>query len=69
MGSKEYRQHHLIVVAHPVGHSFTMGLADAYGDELEKLGHVRRISDPYCLSFDPVLRGQELVSGASGDAA
>ncbi|MCW6512394.1 NAD(P)H-dependent oxidoreductase [Lichenifustis flavocetrariae] len=60
---------HLIVVAHPVERSFTMGLADAFADELEKLGHVRQTRDLYRMGFDPVLGGQELVSGASGDAA
>jgi NAD(P)H dehydrogenase (quinone) len=60
---------HLVVVAHPVENSFTMGLTHAYASELEKLGHVQRTRDLYRMGFDPVLGGQELVSGASADAA
>jgi len=46
-----------------------MGLTHAYANELEKLGHIQRTCDLYRMGFDPVLGGQELVSGASADTA
>lgn len=46
---------HLIVVAHPVEESFTMGLTRAYADELEKLGHTHRTWDLYRMGFNPAL--------------
>jgi NAD(P)H dehydrogenase (quinone) len=51
---------HLIVVAHPAEHSFTISLMRSYADELEKLGHSRRIYDLYRMGFDPVLAAHEL---------
>ena len=60
---------HLIVVAHPVETSFTLALAQAYAAELETLGHVQQTRDLYRMGFDPLLSGDEILSGASGDAA
>ncbi|HUZ71796.1 MAG TPA: NAD(P)H-dependent oxidoreductase [Stellaceae bacterium] len=52
---------HLIVTAHSVEDSFTMGLARAYATELEKLGHSQRTRDLYRMEFDPVLAAHELM--------
>ncbi|MGD0635756.1 MAG: NAD(P)H-dependent oxidoreductase [Beijerinckiaceae bacterium] len=52
---------HLIVVAHPVEDSFTMGLARVYADELEELGHDQRTYDLYRIGFNPVLGHDELL--------
>jgi NAD(P)H dehydrogenase (quinone) len=52
---------HLLVVAHPVEGSFTMGLAHAYAAELESIGHSQRTYDLYRMGFNPVLSAQELV--------
>jgi NAD(P)H dehydrogenase (quinone) len=65
---------HLIVVAHPVEDSFTMGITRAYAAELEKLGHGQRTYDLYRMGFDPVLAAHELMPlsadhPASADAA
>jgi NAD(P)H dehydrogenase (quinone) len=53
---------HLIVVAHPVEDSFTMGLARAYAAELEQLGHDQSTYDLYRMGFNPVLGAHELAS-------
>jgi len=60
---------HLIVVAHPVEKSFTLALAHAYAEELEKIGQVQQTRDLYRMGFDPLMSADELASGASGDAA
>ena len=60
---------HLIVVAHPAAHSFTMGLARAYAAELEELGHSQRTCDLYRMGFNPVLSAQELAAVSAGHAA
>jgi NAD(P)H dehydrogenase (quinone) len=52
---------HLIVTAHPVEDSFTMGLTRAYSAELDELGHSQRTYDLYRMGFDPVLIGHELM--------
>jgi NAD(P)H dehydrogenase (quinone) len=52
---------HLVVAAHPVADSFTMGLAHAYATELEQLGHSQRTYDLYRMGFNPVLAAQELA--------
>jgi len=52
---------HLVVVAHPVEDSFTMGLTRAYVSELEKLGHNQRTYDLYRMGFNPVLAASELA--------
>jgi NAD(P)H dehydrogenase (quinone) len=52
---------HLVVVAHPVEDSFTMGLTRAYAAELESLGHSQRTYDLYRMRFNPVLAAQELA--------
>jgi NAD(P)H dehydrogenase (quinone) len=52
---------HLLVVAHPVEGSFTMGLAHAYAAELESIGHSQRTYDLYRMGFNPVLSAQELA--------
>jgi NAD(P)H dehydrogenase (quinone) len=51
---------HLIVVAHPAEHSFTMALANAYVAELGDLGHEHRTHDLYRMGFNPVLAAREL---------
>ena len=53
---------HLVVVAHPVKDSFTMGLTRAYAAELEHLGHSQRTCDLYRMGFDPILGAHELLS-------
>jgi len=58
---------HLIVAAHPHESSFTMSLARAYANELEKLGLETHTCDLYRLDFNPVLGPAEL-SGASAGA-
>ena len=60
---------HLIVVAHPVVDSFTMGVARAYATELEALGHSQVTFDLYRSRFDPVLAAHELLGSASEQAA
>src|ERR1039458_3949865 len=60
---------HLIVVAHPAAHSFTMGLARAYAAELEELGHSQRTCDLYRMGFNPVLSAQELAAVSADHAA
>ncbi|SDI86123.1 NAD(P)H-dependent oxidoreductase [Paraburkholderia phenazinium] len=57
---------HLVVVAHPVEDSFTMGLARAYTDELAKLGHVQRTCDLYRMGFNPALTANELMPARDG---
>jgi len=57
---------HLIIVAHPVENSFTMGLARSYAAELARLGHSLQTCDLYRMGFNPVLAGSELVP-VSGD--
>jgi NAD(P)H dehydrogenase (quinone) len=52
---------HLLVVAHPVEGSFTMGLAHAYAAELESIGHSQRTYDLHRMGFNPVLSAQELA--------
>jgi NAD(P)H dehydrogenase (quinone) len=52
---------HLIVVAHPALHSFTMGLALAYAAELVQLGYSQRTYDLYRMDFNPVLAEPELA--------
>jgi NAD(P)H dehydrogenase (quinone) len=52
---------HLIIVAHPVPTSFTMGLARAYAAELEHLGNDVQMRDLYRMRFDPVLTAHELT--------
>ena len=51
---------HLIVVAHPVEDSFTMGLTRAYIAELASLGHSQQTYDLYRMGFDPILAAHEL---------
>jgi NAD(P)H dehydrogenase (quinone) len=53
---------HLVVVAHPVESSLTMGLVHAYTAELERLGHSQRTYDLYRMGFNPILSAQELAS-------
>lgn len=60
---------HLVVVAHPAAHSFTMSLARAYVSELEQLGHRQVTYDLYRMGFNPVLTAQELVPGAEHAAS
>jgi NAD(P)H dehydrogenase (quinone) len=60
---------HLIVVAHPAAHSFTMGLARAYAAELGELGHSQRTCDLYRMGFNPVLSAQELAAVSADHAA
>jgi len=60
---------HLIVVAHPVFDSFTMGVARAYATELEALGHSQITFDLYRRGFDPVLAARELPATGSEQAA
>ncbi len=60
---------HLIVVAHPAEDSFTMGLARAYADELERLGHGQKTYDLYRMGFDPVLSHDELLPPAADHAS
>ncbi|CAN7789982.1 NAD(P)H-dependent oxidoreductase [Caballeronia sp. LjRoot34] len=57
---------HVVVVAHPVEDSFTMGLTRAYTDELEKLGHTQRTCDLYRMGFDPALTARELTPASAG---
>ena len=57
---------HLVVVAHPVPTSFTMGLAHAYVAELENLGHDAQMRDLYRMQFDPVLPAHELALAEAG---
>ncbi|MGO8972615.1 MAG: NAD(P)H-dependent oxidoreductase [Steroidobacteraceae bacterium] len=52
---------HLVVVAHPAAHSFTLALARTYAAELERLGHSQRTYDLYRMEFNPVLTAQELL--------
>lgn len=59
---------HLIVVAHPNATSFTHALADAYSDELVKMGHECDYRDLYALGFNPVLQPSELNAQALADA-
>jgi NAD(P)H-dependent FMN reductase len=63
------RMRHLVVVAHPAAHSFTMSLARAYVSELEQLGHRQVTYDLYRMGFNPVLTAQELVPGAEHAAS
>lgn len=51
---------HLILVAHPAEHSFTMALAHAYAGELDNLGQEQRTHDLYRMRFNPVLAANEL---------
>ncbi len=51
---------HLVVVAHPVEDSLTMGLTRAYAAELEALGHSQKTYDLYRMGFSPALVAQEL---------
>jgi NAD(P)H dehydrogenase (quinone) len=60
---------HLIVVAHPVLDSFTMGVARAYATELEALGHSQITFDLYRRGFDPVLAARELLTTGSEQVA
>jgi NAD(P)H dehydrogenase (quinone) len=57
---------HLIIAAHPHEASFTMSLARAYADELEKLGHEAHTCDLYRLDFNPVLAAAELSGANTG---
>jgi NAD(P)H dehydrogenase (quinone) len=52
---------HLVVVAHPVEDSLTMGLTRAYAAELEALGHSQRTYDLYRMGFSPILSGEEIA--------
>ena len=54
---------HLVVVAHPVEQSLTMGLARAYTQELAFLGNTCRTYDLYRIGFDPLLSAAELATG------
>ncbi|WP_213767663.1 NAD(P)H-dependent oxidoreductase [Caballeronia sp. dw_19] len=56
---------HLVVVAHPVEDSFTMGLMRAYTNELEKLGHTQRTCDLYRIGFNPALTPRELMPASA----
>ncbi len=60
---------HLVVVAHPAEHSFTMELARAYTTELEKLGHSQQTYDLYRMGFNPVLAARELGSASADHPA
>jgi len=60
---------HLVVVAHPAAHSFTMALASTYAAELEQLGHRQVTYDLYRMAFNPVLSAQELVPITADHAA
>jgi NAD(P)H dehydrogenase (quinone) len=60
---------HLIIVAHPVEDSFTMGLARCYAAELAKLGHSQQTCDLYRMGFNPVLDASELVPVSSDHPA
>jgi NAD(P)H dehydrogenase (quinone) len=60
---------HLIIVAHPVEDSFTMGLARSYAAELERLGHSQQTYDLYRMGFNPVLAGSELLPVSSDHPA
>ncbi|MGD0505325.1 MAG: NAD(P)H-dependent oxidoreductase [Steroidobacteraceae bacterium] len=53
---------HILVAAHPVADSFTMGLVHAYATELEQLGHSQQTYDLYRIGFNPVLAAHELVA-------
>lgn len=52
---------HLVVVAHPAKDSFTIQLARAYADELERLAHAQRTYDLYRMGFNPILDANELL--------
>ena len=60
---------HLIVVAHPVEDSFTMGLTHAYIAELERLGHSHQTYDLYGMGFNPILAAHELLPVTADDPA
>ncbi len=59
---------HLIVAAHPSEASFTMSVARAYADEIEKLGHEIQLCDLYRMEFNPVLDARELAGPGAGRA-
>jgi len=56
---------HLIVAAHPVEDSFTMGLTRTYAAELKQLGHSQQTYDLYRMGFNPVLAAHELLPASA----
>jgi NAD(P)H dehydrogenase (quinone) len=60
---------HLVVVAHPVENSFTMGLTRAYATELESLGHSQKTYDLYRMGFSPILAARELAPAGADHPA
>lgn len=60
---------HLVVTGHPAEHSFTMAMARAYAETLERHGHETRFRDLYRMGFDPVLPAAELSPGHAPAAA
>jgi NAD(P)H dehydrogenase (quinone) len=67
--TKGHHMKHLIVVAHPVEDSFTMGLTHAYIAELERLGHSHQTYDLYGMGFNPILAAHELLPVTADDPA
>lgn len=57
---------HLIVAAHPSKASFTMSVAHAYADEIEKLGHEMHMCDLCRMEFNPLLDARELAGLGAG---
>ena len=57
---------HLIVAAHSNEVSFTMSMARAYADEIEKLEHEMHMCDLYRMEFNPDLVARELAGPGAG---
>ncbi|MFI4933928.1 MAG: NAD(P)H-dependent oxidoreductase [Caulobacterales bacterium] len=51
---------HVVILAHPSGHSFNAAAAKAYLRAAQSMGHSAVLRDLYAMGFDPRLGAQEL---------
>jgi NAD(P)H dehydrogenase (quinone) len=51
---------HAVIIAHPLEHSLTCAVADAYASRVRELGHQALVRDLYRMGFDPCLKPSEV---------
>ena len=51
---------HALIVCHPGKRSFTLAMAEAFGEALRKAGHEVLVRDLYAMDFDPRLQAGEI---------
>lgn len=57
---RERTLEHAVIAAHPIAHSFTMAVAEAYCQAARAKGHGIKLRDLYRINFAPTLDADEL---------